>query len=108
MDDSFYSQFGDTAPPAQPKEREVGRFANRKDLSKPYVNRMPNHVKEAMTIEQENFSYYEFDNLAFNRNPRDAFGAKVNQAFGKLEKGFDFREEKQRYIQLYKTMMEAL
>lgn len=102
------------APPAPEKgiqitEREVGWQANRDDTTKPYVNReTPRHIQEAMTIEQIDYSYYEFDNLAFGRNPRDAFGAKVKQAFGTLEKGFNFKDEKARYQKLYKKMMSEL
>lgn len=104
---SFYDQFsGHEAP--QKKERRENWQANRDDTTKPYTNNMPGHVKEAMVIDQKDFSYYEFDNMIFHRNPRDDFGRRVNEKFGKLEKGFDFDIEKARYIKLYRKMMEEL
>ena len=102
---SMYDFVGDTHEAPQSKEREAGWQANRDDMSKPYVNQMPNHVKEAMTIEQKDHSYYEFDNLVFGRIPKDSFGQSVNMAFGELAEGFDFRAEKKRYIALYRKIM---
>ena len=92
----------------QPKERAVNWQANRENTSKPYVNNQPRHVKEAMRITQKDNSYYEFDNLVFNRSPKDSFGQSVNFAFGELKSGFDFRAEKLRYITLYRELMKEL
>jgi hypothetical protein len=111
MDDSFYSQFGDSPAPEapQPKVREVNWQANREDNSKPYVNSMPNHVKEAMTITQKDLSYYAFSRLAFGHPVADSFEQSVNQAYkdkiGELEKGFIFIVEREKYIKFYKLMM---
>lgn len=107
MNDSFYAQF-DSDAPERPKQREEGWQANRPDNAKPYVNNHPAHVKQAMTIEQKDNSYYEFDNLVFGRNPKDSFGQTVKEAYGEFKKDSDFRVEKQRYISLYREMMEQL
>ena len=89
----------------KPLEREVNWQSSNNERFK---RDLPDHVKDAMATEQPDRSYYEFDNLAFGRNPRDNFGAKVNQAFGKLAKGFDFRAEKARYIKFYKQLMQEI
>ncbi len=92
------------APEVESK-RAVGWQANRADNTKPYVNTSKQAI-EATRIEQKDYSYYEFDNMIFRRNPRDAFGAKVNKEFGVLTEKFDFKQEKQRYIELYRELME--
>jgi hypothetical protein len=115
---SFYDAFGDdyVAPPMEnyqgetiEKKAPLVREQNWQSANNErFKQDLPDHVREAMTVTQKDYSYYEFDNLAFNRNPRDNFGAKVNQAFGKLEKGFVFKDEKARYQKLYKQLLGEL
>ena len=106
---SLYDQFsGHEAPavePREPLEREVNWQSSNNERFK---RDLPDHVRDAMSTEQKDNSYYEFDNMVFGRNPKDSFGKSVNRTFGGLTKGFDFREEKKRYITLYRKLMHEL
>ncbi len=93
------------APEVESK-RAVGWQANRADNTKPYVNNQPSHVTEAMAIVQEDLGYYAYQRFAFNHPVRDAFEQEVNKAFGKLIPLFNFQEQREKYIILYKQHME--
>lgn len=67
---------------------------------------LPDHVRDAMTVTQGDHSYYAFTRFAFGHPVRDNFEQSVNKQFGKLEKGFDFKLERERYINLYREMMK--
>ena len=66
---------------------------------------LPGHVKDAMTVTQTDQSYYAFQRFAFGHPVRDNFEQQVNARFGKLEKDFDFRLERERYMKLYRELM---
>jgi hypothetical protein len=110
MDDSFYSQFGDGAAPEapQPRERVAGQFANREDLSTPYVNRDAPKCNP-VEIEQKDESKLAYWRMFTNQMPKGSFEQSVNIAFGGREAiGGLFREKKVEYVTLYKKLMEEL
>ena len=96
--------------PAQPKrERVVGQFANRENMSDPYVNKeQPKHVKEAMRIEQPDNSYYAFGDYVWHRHPKSEFDRSVNIAFGAYDASLSYIEQRNRYQSLYREMMAKL
>ena len=98
-----------TAPVIEQKAplvREVNWQASNNERFK---RDLPDHVKDAMAVEVVDRSYYAFEDLVWNRNPRDSFTDKVNREFGGKPTGdFSFRDEKARYIKLYKSMMQEI
>jgi hypothetical protein len=109
MTDSFYSQFGDTPAPEAPPQRErvAGQFANREDLSTPYVNKAPNHSAHYEQKEQKDESKIAYWRMFTNQMPKGEFEQNVNKRFGGRESiGGLFRERKLEYIALYKQMLE--
>lgn len=111
---SLYDFVGDDyqAPIEQPKPRErtVGQFANRTDMSTPYVNKeMPQHVTEAMTVVQEDNSRMAWWRLFTGQIPKCSFERDVNDKFGGRPPGeFNYKEKQAQYISFYKESMKNL
>jgi hypothetical protein len=104
MDDSFYSQFGDTEAPPQ-RERTVGQFANRENLSTPYVNREAPKVNP-VEVEQKDESEAAYWRMFIRQLPKGELEQSVNIKFGGREAiGELFREKKIEYVKLYKSML---
>jgi len=97
------------APEApQPRERVAGQFANREDLSTPYVNREAPKVIP-VELEQKDESSISYWRMFTRQIPKGSFEQSVNLAFGGREAiGGLFREKKIEYVKLYKSMMGDL
>ena len=107
--DSLYSQFDEYEAPQPTTTSNIGQHANRKDMTKPYVNVAPKHVQEAMASEQKDESSNGFWRMFTKQIPKGTFEQSVNMAFGgKPEGEFNYMKEKQRYIDLYRKMMGEL
>lgn len=115
MSDSFYDQFGGGDSPVieqppieqKPRERTAGQFANRADMSKPYVNKAPDHSAHYDRKEQANESKGAYWRMHTKQIPKGEFEQSVNNRFGgKDEIGEDYRGKMPSYVALYKKMME--
>lgn len=103
MDDSFYSQFGGNEAP----EVEC-KFANRPDMTKPYVNREAPNI-EPVEIEQKDESKMAYWRMFTQQMPKGSFEQSVNIKFGGRESiGGLFKEKKIEYVKLYKKLMGEL
>jgi hypothetical protein len=84
------------------------KFANRPDMTKPYVNREAPNV-EPVEIEQKDESAMGYWRMFTRQIPKGSFEQSVNIAFGGREAiGGLFREKKVEYVTLYKKLMEEL
>jgi hypothetical protein len=91
------------APPQ--RERTVGQFANRENMSEPYVNREAPKVNP-VEVEQKDESSIAFWRMFTGQMPKGAFEQSVNIKFGGREAiGELFREKKIEYVKLYKQIM---
>jgi hypothetical protein len=111
MDDnsSLYDQFSSHEAPAieqkAPLVREPGWQASNNERFK---RDLPQHVQDSMTVTQADHSYYAFNRFAFGHPVRDDFEQSVNKQFGKLEKVFNFKLERDKYRSLYRNLMGEL
>lgn len=94
------------APVIEQKEKPVREVNWQSSNNERFKQDLPDHVRDAMTVTQTDMSYYAFTRFAFGHPVRDNFEQSVNKQFGKLEKGFDFKLMRERYINLYREMMQ--
>lgn len=106
---SLYDQFAGAEAPQQPV-REENWQANRASGSNKYDNNngQPPRVKEAMRIEQKDNSLYAFGDYVFHRNPKSEFDRTVNIAFGAYNHDEKYKQQRDKYIVLYRQMMDEL
>jgi len=104
---SLYDQFSNHEAEPLP-EKEIGRFANRQDNTKPYIGRLNEPKKEVVIGQHDNLSYYAFNRMVRYAQPISSFEQSVNISF-KADydsvNGKNFNDMKAKYIDLYKRMM---
>jgi hypothetical protein len=100
-----------TAPTTPPKKKLVREqnWQSAEKVNERYLDSQPEHVKNAMTVTQDDHGYYGFTRFVFGHPPRDNFESQVNKAhvekFGKLLPGFNFIPEREKYIKFYRELM---
>lgn len=103
---SLYDFIGNNHEAPQPQGRTVNQFANRPDMSKPYVNKAPNHSAHYERKEQLNDSKNAYWRMFSGQMPKGEFEQNVNTRFGgKLAIGADYRGKMPEYITIYKKML---
>ena len=108
MEGSLYDQFSEHEAEPMPERKEKA-FANRDDTTKPYVqnrnqqNRNQQKRTESKPIEDK--SYYAWWRFVTHRQPVCGFEQSVNHSFDEVVNGHNYDEMREKYINLYKGML---
>lgn len=112
MNDSFYSQFGDTGaviPEPKPDKKVETPHANRHDLSKPYSSQFQKKCDNAPTESAPTGNgSHEFWRFFTRQLTNNLIAQQVNTNFDRRNlNGENFQFEKERYIKLYNQLIEV-